>query len=92
MAEVLSMALFEHKGRVLVVRKKEDAASFAARWLLPTAQVSDQDSAEEALSNHAYRDLNVQIGNVEFADTLSILDETDGRRHVANVFRVVGYE
>ena len=86
------MALFEQKDRVLVVRKKDDAAPFAGRWLLPTAQVSDQDSAEEALESHAYRDLNVQTGNVEFADTLSVLDEADGQRHVANVFRVAGYE
>ncbi|MCH7699963.1 MAG: methyltransferase domain-containing protein [Chloroflexi bacterium] len=92
MADVLSMALFEQKGRVLVVRKKAGAKLFPSMWLLPATVVASEDSAEEALGGHAFRDLNVQTGRLEFVETLSVVDEADGLRHVANVFKVVGYE
>jgi SAM-dependent methyltransferase len=77
---------------LLVVRKKDDASPFAGTWLLPTTPVAEEDSAEEALERHAYRDLDVQTGAIEFSETLSLVDEADGQRHVANIFSVAGYE
>ena len=92
MAELLSMGLFENRGRLLVVRKKEEATPFAGKWLLPAALVAEEDSAEEALERHAFRDLDVQTGAVEFSETLYLEDEAQHQRYVANVFRVAGYK
>ena len=86
------MGLFENRGRLLVVRKKDDASPFAGMWVLPATLVSEEDSAEEALSGHAFRDLDVQTGVVEFGETLSLVDEAQRQRYVVNVFRVASYE
>ena len=92
MAGILSMGLFENRGRLLVVRKKDDASPFAGKWLLPATLVAEEDSAEEALERHAFRDLDVETRAVEFSETLSLVDEADSRRYVANVFRVAGFK
>jgi len=92
MAGVFSMALIERRGRVLVVQRKVEATPFPNAWLLPTTIVSEGDSAEEALEAHGQRDLNVQFAPPQFAETLSIVDEADGGRYVANVFRVSVFE
>jgi len=86
------MGLFENRGRLLVVRKKDDVPPFAGKWLLPAALVAEEESAEEALERHSFRDLDVQTGAVEFSETLYLEDEAHGQRYVANVFSVTGYE
>jgi SAM-dependent methyltransferase len=46
------------------------------------------ESAEEALSRHCFRELGVEVNDVEFAETLYLEDETKDQRYVANVFRI----
>jgi ubiquinone/menaquinone biosynthesis C-methylase UbiE/ADP-ribose pyrophosphatase YjhB (NUDIX family) len=91
MPEILSLALFERGSRVLVAHRKSDRAPFAGQWLLPAGPVANDDSAEEALERHTFGDLNVQIATPTFVETL-YLEDSDGRRYVANIFRVTRYE
>ena len=87
MPDLLSLALFEQTRRVLAARRKDDRPPFAGRWLLPGAQVGADDAAEEALAQHLFRELGIEIGHVDFVETLYLEDEATGRRYVANVFR-----
>jgi SAM-dependent methyltransferase/ADP-ribose pyrophosphatase YjhB (NUDIX family) len=88
MPEILSLALFERGGQTLLARRKSDRPPFAGQWMLPASQVTAEQSAEEALENHAYRELGVEVANEEFVETLYLADATNGERFVANVFRV----
>ena len=91
MPEILSLALFERGSRVLVAHRKAEQAPFAGQWLLPACPVGTEDSAEEALERHAFHELNVQIADPNFVETL-YLEDADGRRYVANIFRVGRHE
>jgi ubiquinone/menaquinone biosynthesis C-methylase UbiE/ADP-ribose pyrophosphatase YjhB (NUDIX family) len=91
MPEILSLALFERGNRVLVARRKEGRPPFHGQWLLPAANVPADDSAEAALERHAFHELAVQIGESVFVETLYV-EDADGRRYVANVFRVPRFE
>ncbi|MBI4571137.1 MAG: methyltransferase domain-containing protein [Chloroflexi bacterium] len=91
MPDLLSLALFEQGDRALAVRRKADRAPFAGQWLLPAAAVGREESAEEALQRHAFRELGVEVAEPEFAETL-YLEDSDGARYVANVFRLPRYE
>ena len=88
MSEILSLVLFERGDRVLVVRRKGDQPPFAGQWLLPGVVVADDESAEEALVSHTFRELGVEIEQPEFAETLYVEDGPNGQRYVANIFRV----
>jgi SAM-dependent methyltransferase/ADP-ribose pyrophosphatase YjhB (NUDIX family) len=92
MPEILSLALFVRTTRTLAVRRKAEAAPFAGRWLLPCASVGGDEAAEEALERHCYGELGVEAKNLEFSETLYLEDEETGRRYVANVFEVKGYQ
>ena len=87
MPEILSLALFERGARMLVARRKADRPPFADRWLLPAAVVGSEESAEEALERHTYRELGVEVDESEFAETLYLEDEAAGQRYVANIFQ-----
>jgi SAM-dependent methyltransferase len=90
MPEIMSLGLFERGGRTLVARRKADEPPFAEQTLLPGVVAGDSDAMEEALEGHLYRELGVETrGALEFADTLYLEDQ--GRRYVANVFRVRGH-
>ncbi len=91
MAEILSLALFERGNRLLAARRKDDRPPFRGQWLLPAANVPADDSAEAALERHAFHELGVQIADPSFVETL-YLEDADGRRYVANVFRVPRFE
>jgi SAM-dependent methyltransferase/ADP-ribose pyrophosphatase YjhB (NUDIX family) len=88
MPEVLSLALFERGGQTLLARRKAGRPPFAGQWMLPASQVTAEQSAEEALENHAYRELGVEVASEEFVETLYLADAKNGERFVANVFRV----
>ena len=88
MSEILSLGLFEQGGRALVARRKGDRPPFAGQWLLPGVVVSGDESAEEALEAHIFRDLGVEFDEPEFVETLYLEDDPTGQRYVANVFRV----
>lgn len=88
MTEILSLALFEKSGRVLVVRRKDGLPPFGGQWLLPGTAVGKEESAQEALERHTFRELGVEAGEQEFAETLYLEDDSSGQRYVANVFRV----
>jgi len=92
MPELLSLAFFERGSRSLVVKRKDSHAPFAGAWLLPAAVVGGEESAEEALERHAYRELGVEPGGLEFAHTLYLEDTRLSTRYVANIFRVLDYE
>ncbi len=87
MPEILSMALFERGDRVLLAHRKGERSPFAGQWLLPAGLVASDDSAEETLERHAFHELNVQIAEPSFVETL-YLEDADGRRYVANIFRI----
>jgi len=92
MPEILSLALFERSKRVLLARRKDDQRPpFAGRWVLPAATVRGEETAEEALERHAYKELGVEVDEVEFAETLYLEDEATADRYVANVFAVRRY-
>jgi SAM-dependent methyltransferase/ADP-ribose pyrophosphatase YjhB (NUDIX family) len=91
-AEVLSLALFERGGRVLVARRKGGQPPFAGRWLLPAGRVPAEASAEEALEAHVYRELGVEVAAPEFAETLYLEDVSTSQRYVANIFRVSSHQ
>ncbi len=88
MARILSMALFERRDRLLVTRRKQNVPPFAGSWLLPAALLGEDEAAEEALERHAYRELGIEIGVPEFAETLYIEESSSRERYVANIFRV----
>jgi SAM-dependent methyltransferase/ADP-ribose pyrophosphatase YjhB (NUDIX family) len=90
--EILSLALFERGARTLVARRKDDLPPFAGQWLLPGALVGGEESAEEALERHTFRELGVEVDEQEFAETLYLEDEAAGQRYVANVFRVLRHQ
>ena len=92
MPELLSLALFERGGRSLVVKRKDGHQPFAGVWLLPAVVVGSEDSAEEALERHTHRELGVEAGELEFAETLYLEDTTLAERYVANIFKVLDYE
>lgn len=92
MPEILSLALFERRNRVLVTRRKAERPPLVGVWLLPAVAVGPDESAEEALERHAMRDLGVELGPLEFAETLYLEDAPSGERYVANVFRVTSHE
>ncbi len=91
MPDILSLALFERGSRVLVAQRKGDHSPFAGQWLLPASAVPADDSAEAALERHTFHELAVQIADPSFAETL-YLEDADGRRYVANIFRVPRFE
>ncbi|MEX0786785.1 MAG: methyltransferase domain-containing protein [Dehalococcoidia bacterium] len=92
MADILSLALFERRNRVLVTRRKPERPPFVGAWMLPAVPVASEESAEEALKRHALKDLGVEPGAMEFAETLYLEDPASGTRYVANVFRVPSYQ
>ena len=92
MPELLSLALFERDGKLLATRRKENRPPFAGRWFLPAAVVGERDSAEEAIEDHAFKDLGVEIETPEFVETLYLEDDATRERYVANVFRISNYE
>lgn len=92
MPEILSLALFERRNRVLVTRRKPERPPFVGTWMLPAVAVETDESAEEALERHALKDLGVEPGAMEFAETLYLEDKASGTRYVANVFKVNSYE
>ena len=81
MPEILSLALFERGSRVLVTHRKAERSPFAGQWLLPAGRVESDDSAEQALERHVFHELNVEIGEPAFVETL-YLEDADGRRYV----------
>jgi SAM-dependent methyltransferase/ADP-ribose pyrophosphatase YjhB (NUDIX family) len=87
MPEILSMALFERGIGVLGAQRMGARPPFAGQWLLPAGLVASDDSAEEALERHAFHELNVQVAEPSFVETL-YLEDADGRRYVANIFRI----
>lgn len=88
MPEIISLALFEQADRTLVTHRKADRPPFAGQWVLPGDVMGEHESAEEALSRHCFRELSVEAGDVEFAETLYLEDEATQQRYVANIFRV----
>lgn len=88
MPEIITFALFEKRGRMLIARRKEGQTPFEGQYVLPGALVGDDDSMEEALERHAYHELGVEISKPSFAETLYIEDAASGLRYIANVFRV----
>ena len=88
MPDLLSLSLFERRNRTLVVQRKSDRPPFAGRWLLPAAVVGDEESAQEALERHTFKELGVEVEGPEFTETLYLEDEADGQRYVASIFRV----
>ena len=91
MPDILSLALFERGGRALLARRKADKPPFAGRWLLPGAIVAPDEAMEEALESHLRRELGIDEPEFAFADTVYVEDAGDGRRYVANIFRVDRY-
>ena len=92
MPELLSLALFERTSRTLVVKRKDGHQPFAGAWLLPAAVVGSEESAEEALERHTRRELGVELGELEFAETLYLEDTTQAERYVVNIFKVLDHE
>ena len=92
MPDILSLGLFERGSRTLVAQRKVDQTPFAGGWLLPGGLVAGSDAMEEALRRHLSRELGVEAGEVEFAETLYLEDAAAAKRYVANVFRVRSYE
>ncbi|MCH8950186.1 MAG: NUDIX hydrolase, partial [Chloroflexi bacterium] len=92
MPELLSLALFERGGRLMVVKRKDGHQPFAGAWLLPAAVVGSEESAEEALERHAHRELGVELGELEFAETLYLEDPSIRQRYVANIFKVLDHD
>jgi len=90
MPDILSLALFERGSRVLVAHRKAERAPFAGQWLLPAGRVESDDSAEQALERHVFHELNVEIAEPAFVETL-YLEDADGRRYVANIFRIASH-
>ncbi len=88
MPEILSLALFERGRHTLLARRKADRPPFAGRWLLPGGVVGAEQSAEEALDAHVFRELGVEAEDAEFTETLYLEDEATHQRYVANIFRV----
>lgn len=88
----MSLALLERGDRTLVAHRKSDRTPFAGKWLLPGAVVGDDESAEEALGRHAFREFGIDLREPEFAETLYIEETSTGQRFVVNIFRVSRYE
>jgi SAM-dependent methyltransferase len=92
MSDIISLALFERRQLTLVTRRKADKPPFADQWLLPATVVGADESAQEALERHTFRELGVEVGEQEFAETLYLEDEATGQRIVANIFRVLRHK
>jgi SAM-dependent methyltransferase len=92
MPDIMSLALLERGDRTLVAHRKGDRPPFAGKWLLPGVVVGDDESAEEALGRHAYKEFGIDVRDPEFAETLYLEETATAQRFVANVFRVRRYE
>ena len=87
MPDLLSAALFERDGTVLMAHRKRGHPPFGAQWILPMTLVAEHETAEEALRRHARDTFGIEVGEEQFADTVYIEDPSDARRYVANIFR-----
>jgi ubiquinone/menaquinone biosynthesis C-methylase UbiE/ADP-ribose pyrophosphatase YjhB (NUDIX family) len=92
MPDIMSLALLERGDRTLVAHRKGDRPPFAGKWLLPGAVVADDESAEEALGRHAYKEFGIDVREPQFAETLYLEETATAQRYVANVFRVSRYD
>lgn len=88
MPELLSAALFQRGEAALTAHRRDGRAPFAAQWLLPLTRVARDETAEEAVARHAREQFGVTLESEIFFDTVYIEDPEDGRRYVANIFRV----
>jgi ubiquinone/menaquinone biosynthesis C-methylase UbiE/ADP-ribose pyrophosphatase YjhB (NUDIX family) len=88
----MSLALIEKGDRTLVAHRKGDRPPFGGKWLLPGAVVGEDESAEEALGRHAYKEFGIDVREPEFAETLYLEETATAQRFVANVFRVSRYD
>ncbi|MHB8684662.1 MAG: methyltransferase domain-containing protein [Dehalococcoidia bacterium] len=87
MPDLLSAALFERDGMVLMAHRKPGHPPFGARWLLPITPVAEHETAEEAVRRHARDTFGIDVGEEQFVDTVYLEDPSDARRYVANIFR-----
>lgn len=88
----MSLAMFERRGQLLLARRKADRPPFVGQWLLPGVVVGAEESAEEALERHVFRDLGALVEEPEFIETLYLEEEATRERYVANVFRISRHE
>jgi len=70
MPVILSSALIEREGRVLLARRDPERPPFARQWLLPSTVVRQEESAEEALARHLQQELGLTIAEPVFAETI----------------------
>ncbi len=87
MPDLLSAALFERDGMVLMAHRKPGHPPFGAQWILPMTLVAEHETAEEALRRHARDTFGIEVGEEQFADTVYVEDPSDAHRYVANIFR-----
>lgn len=88
MPELLSAALFARGDAALAAHRRAGRAPFGGQWLLPLTRVARDETAEEAVARHAREQFGVTLASEVFFDTVYIEDPDDGRRYVANIFRV----
>ena len=88
MPVILSSALIEREGRVLLARRDPERPPFARHWLLPSTVVRREESAEEALARHLQHELDLSMGEPIFAETIYLEDLPARERYVTNVFRI----
>lgn len=85
MPDLMSAALFEHDGRVLVAHRRRPP--FASQWVLPLTLVGADEAAEDALRRHARDQFGVGIGEEAFVETVYLVDPDDQQQYVVNIFR-----
>lgn len=88
MPELLSAALFDRGDAALAAHRRPGRAPFGGQWLLPLTRVARDETAEEAVARHTREQFGVLLESEVFFDTVYIEDPDDGRRYVANIFRV----
>lgn len=85
MPDLMSAALFERDGRVLVAHRRRPP--FVAQWVLPITIVGEDEAAEDALRRHAREQFGVGLGAETFVETVYLVDPDDQQQYVANIFR-----
>jgi ubiquinone/menaquinone biosynthesis C-methylase UbiE/ADP-ribose pyrophosphatase YjhB (NUDIX family) len=86
MPQILSAALLADDGAVLVAHRKQGRRPFAGQWLLPSAIVAREETAEDALDGHMRAQFGVAVAGESFADTVYLEDPDGGERYIANIF------
>ena len=85
MPDLMSGALFEQDGRVLVMHRRRPP--FASQWTLPMTIVREDEAAEDALRRHALEQFGIGVGDETFVETVYLIDPDGAHQYVANIFR-----